>query len=165
MNIRKFGRPAIGGSTDNQQRFPVRFPKPLVDALDTAATAGGTTRTELVRTFAEVLLPQYRTNTLSQTGRILLGQRCPLCTGYVDGPHRTGCGYFGPMAERDIGAEHDRLPELAARFDRHGDHPALAVAAAVARLKHVDSGTPEDTAVREELADAMARLHAQIERL
>lgn len=45
--------------------------------------------------------PQFAHYVLGDPTAVKAATPCPLCWGYVDGPHRGDCGYFGPYAERD----------------------------------------------------------------
>lgn len=96
---------------------------------------------------------------------------CPLCSGFVNALHEPGCGYFGDGAEAARDQDAQRLAELAARFDRDGAHPALSVAAAMARVVQchrtisADSDSPEESAALAALAAAYARLSAVMPRL
>lgn len=44
---------------------------------------------------------QFAETVLGDKYAVKCGDLCPLCWGYVDGPHANSCGYFGPLSERD----------------------------------------------------------------
>lgn len=61
--------------------------------------------------------PQFAHHVLGQRDAVKRAQPCPICWGYVDGPHAAGCGYFGPLAELDS----DFRDRLRALNDKHAE--------------------------------------------
>lgn len=73
-------------------------------------------RAHILRRLIRAGLGQWRTGVLGEQHAVKNGAPCPLCFGYVDGPHHPRCGYFGPRA----GADPDfvnRLRTVLARDD------------------------------------------------
>lgn len=111
------GRPKIG------RTISAEIPNPLVDLLDDIAermrnlnagrerTIRSTTdlptapsrwkRSNLVQRILAAGAGQFAHYVLRDIAAVQRGDRCPLCHGYVDGPHVSDCGYFGPLAELD----------------------------------------------------------------
>jgi hypothetical protein len=162
----KIGRPAIGGSLDNQTRFLITMDNDLVQAVDDAAARGDVppayqvgSRAALIRRMVGACIAQYRSVVLGMPKQDLRRMPCPCCLGYVDGPHADACGYFGDRSdERASSNLKTRLSVLAARFDQHPIQPALEVAAA---LQWLDE-EPRSAAARDALSEAFKRLRRHV---
>lgn len=59
------------------------------------------TRADVVAQVVAAGAPQFAHYVLGQRNAVQLGSPCPLCYGFVEGPHSNRCGYFGPHAELD----------------------------------------------------------------
>jgi hypothetical protein len=58
-------------------------------------------RSSIIEVLIIAAAPQFAETVLGIKQSVKPRYPCPLCWGYVDGPHTPACGYFGPLAEHD----------------------------------------------------------------
>jgi hypothetical protein len=73
-------------------------------------------RSSVVANLTIAAAPQFAHQVLGEQHAVKKAHPCPLCFGYVDGPHSPTCGYFGPLAELDPNYD-SRLREALRRAD------------------------------------------------
>lgn len=93
---RSAGRPREGDPISD------RLPADLISRLTEAAERSGISRAGLLRRLVSATIGQYEHMVLGDAHAVKLRDLCPLCFGYVDGPHLAGCGYRGPLSDRDV---------------------------------------------------------------
>lgn len=110
MSLEDVQRPRVGRP---RKGTPIndRLPDDLAAELTTTAQRARMPRAELLRRLVAATLPHFRRMVLDEPDTVLRGSLCPLCYGQVDGPHKRGCGYYGPLVGHDH-REDDDQPAL-----------------------------------------------------